>query len=173
MRLAKPIPLTTPPAWPAALGWSDGLGAILNPDEPLTAVVHPDRFSSQRNEDEAKLVASLVGLLRSRLLPLGPGTSAPFNDVDLFKEGVGVVTPHRAQQAAVIDQIEQNFRLSPEATAAMYDAIDTVERFQGQQKVEPRERQGYAPAKVAIDEMLQQPRLTQGGSGWYAPAAAG
>src|SRR3954447_1695005 len=27
---------------------------------------------------------------------------------------------------------------------------------------EPRERQGYAPAKVAIDEMLEQPRLTQG-----------
>src|SRR3954454_2498625 len=27
---------------------------------------------------------------------------------------------------------------------------------------EPRERQGYAPAKVAIDEMLQQPRLAQG-----------
>ena len=135
MRLANPIPRTAPPAWPAALGWSDGLGAILNPDEPLTAVVHPDRFSSQRNEDEAKLVASLVGLLRSRLLPLTPGTSAPFNDVDLFKEGVGVVTPHRAQQAAVIDQIEQNFRLSPEATAAMYDAVDTVERFQGQQKV--------------------------------------
>jgi hypothetical protein len=135
MGLANPIPRTAPPGWPAALGWSDGLGAILNPDEPLTAVVHPDRFSSQRNEDEAKLVASLVGLLRSRLLPLGPGTSAPFNDVDLFKEGVGVVTPHRAQQAAVIDQIEQNFRLSPEATAAMYDAIDTVERFQGQQKV--------------------------------------
>src|SRR3954447_24375074 len=27
---------------------------------------------------------------------------------------------------------------------------------------EPGERQGYAPAKVAIDEMLQQPRLAQG-----------
>jgi energy-coupling factor transporter ATP-binding protein EcfA2 len=52
-----------------------------------------------------------------------------------WKHAVGVVTPHRAQQGLIISRLQQVFSHVPRTTPAMiHDAVDTVERFQGQQR---------------------------------------
>lgn len=135
MRLREPLPTTAPADWPAELTWSEHYAAILDPEQPLAAIVHPDRYSSQRNDEEAKLVASLVTLLRGRLLPLDPKRQDPLNDVAFFEKGIGIVTPHRAQQAAVVHHLEQALRPSPQTLEALMTSVNTVERFQGQQKI--------------------------------------
>ncbi len=131
MRLASPIPEMKPIDWPNKLPWHEHLAAILDAQEPLTAVIHPDEYSSQRNEPEAELVTGLVRSLYGRLLP--EAGDEPFDGTGFFKEGVGIVTPHRAQQAAVIERLEA---FLPNADrAAMIASVDTVERFQGQEKI--------------------------------------
>ena len=127
-----PIPIDEPEGWPERLTWSPSLGAILDPEEPLAAIVHNDRFSSQRNDDEADLVASLVlALFRAGLRDVRTGI--PYSLEAFFAQGVGVVTPHRAQQAAVFDRL--NDVLPPDVDReTVFASVDTVERFQGQEK---------------------------------------
>lgn len=120
------------PSGPAQEPTSPALEAILDPGEPLIAIVHQDVFSSQRNEAEAELVSAMVASLYGRLGSIErPGEI--LDGVAFFREGVGVVTPHRAQQAAILERL--GARLPPEVDReAMASAVDTVERFQGQQK---------------------------------------
>ena len=61
---------TAPPAdWPEQVPFSAHLARILDPGDPLVAVVHNDRFSSQRNDAEADLAAALiVALFRGRAM---------------------------------------------------------------------------------------------------------
>ncbi|WP_306226565.1 DEAD/DEAH box helicase [Bosea beijingensis] len=131
MRLAVPLPAAKPQDWPAHLDWHGHLATLLDPEEPLTALIHPDEFSSQRNEHEANLVAGLVRALYGRLLP-STGV-VPLSGVEFFNDGIGIVTPHRAQQAAVVEQIN-GFLTDTAERAAMMATVDTVERFQGQEK---------------------------------------
>lgn len=115
-----------------ASGASRDVAAILDPEQPLVAVVHDDAFSSQRNEAEAAFVAELVRDLYGRMYSLEkPGVL--LDGSEFFREGVGVVTPHRAQQAAILERLDAI--MPPEVDReAMAKAVDTVERFQGQQK---------------------------------------
>jgi len=137
VRLTEPLPstLAAPTGWSSELPWSEHYATILDPEQPLTAVIHPDRYSSQRNDEEAKLVAALVTLLRGRLLPLDPKKNDPLDDITFFEKGIGVVTPHRAQQSAVVHHLERALRPSPQVLEALMGSVDTVERFQGQQKI--------------------------------------
>jgi superfamily I DNA and/or RNA helicase len=50
-----------------------------------------------------------------------------------WRQALGVVTPHRAQQALVTGRLQELFRgqCDPEL---IRDAVDTVERFQGQER---------------------------------------
>lgn len=131
MRLAAPLPTAKPHDWPTDLDWHGNLATLLDPEEPLTALIHPDEYSSQRNEHEADLVAGLVRALYGRLL--SANGDAPLSGIDFFKDGIGIVTPHRAQQAAVIERID-SFLVDATERAAMIATVDTVERFQGQEK---------------------------------------
>lgn len=119
---------------PASLPKSALYKEILNPERRVTALIHDDIVSSQANEIEAKLVAGLAYCLRhsmSRVLyPKGAEEKYDaFTDDDFFKFGLGVVTPHKAQKALVIKELMVLFpKASPDA---VFDAVDTVERFQG------------------------------------------
>ncbi len=130
MRLAAPVPTARPDGWGEAIPFSPALAAILDPESPLVAVIHEDDASSQRSDAEASLVAAVARLLQGRLLD---GEGVPLADADLFKHGLGVVTPHRAQQAAVIERLRPLLS-GEDALRAMQSAVDTVERFQGQER---------------------------------------
>ena len=131
---ALAYPAVRPPHWPDEVPWSPHLSEILAPEDPLIAVVHNDRFSSQRNDEEADLVASLVlALYRAGLHDLGAMPPTPYLPQDFFRRGVGIVTPHRAQQAAVFDRLATVMSEEIERND-IFASIDTVERFQGQEK---------------------------------------
>lgn len=131
---AVPIPIERPEDWPGQLPWSPNFAAILLPDEPLAAVVHNDRFSSQRNDEEADLAAGLVlSLFRAGLCELGNVENPIYSPNEFFRRGVGIVTPHRAQQAAVFDRLAAVLPQEVDRNI-LFASIDTVERFQGQEK---------------------------------------
>jgi hypothetical protein len=106
--------------------------------------VYDEGRSSQWNPFEADAVASLVWLLSGCMSSQlaneidrtgtvkAPSVSAYSSD-DFWKFGVGVVTPHRAQQALVVSGIQRLFGPAvPPST--IRESVDTVERFQGQQR---------------------------------------
>jgi len=118
---------------PDGLPKSDAYLELLNPSRVVTALIHEDIVSSQANEVEAKLVAALAFCLRnsmSKVLDSGePDIFEPYTDNDFFEIGIGVVTPHKAQKALVIRELKNLF---PHADPVkIFEAVDTVERFQG------------------------------------------
>jgi len=150
LHLLAPLPtaLTPPPHWPAHLYWTPEWSALLDPQKPVVCFIHDDTQSSQSNPFEADAVAVLLWLLRNRLpktdaafglvhdldergLPK-PTSSQPYDDKGFWERGVGVVTPHKAQMGRIISSLTRTFP----NTSPMYlrGAVDTVERFQGQER---------------------------------------
>lgn len=91
------------------------VAATLDPAHPMVLVRHRERRSQTRNAFEAHLAELLLaGLLRRE------------KDVE---QGLGVVVPHRAQRAEIGTALASRF--SAEAAVKAFEAVDTVERFQG------------------------------------------
>ena len=143
--LSAPPTTTAPPAsWPAHLFWTPEWSALLNPAQPCSVFVYDEGRSSQWNPFEADAVASLVWLLSgclssqlaNELDPSGalkPTSTSPYLAPAFWARGVGVVTPHRAQQALVVSGLQRLFgATAPPST--IRESVDTVERFQGQQR---------------------------------------
>lgn len=113
---------------------SNAYKAILTPEKRVTTLIHDDIVSSQANEVEAKLVAGMAYCLRNTmskdLYPQPDGfVYEPYTDEQFFKFGIGVVTPHKAQKALVIKELRLLF---PNVDGELiFNAVDTVERFQG------------------------------------------
>jgi len=131
-----PIPTQCPPGWPKHLPWSHDLARVLDPQTPVVCVVHDDDHSGQANDDEANFVTSLAYLLGERLAPPHTGGQAPsgtpYTIEELLRSGVGVVTPHRAQQSKIISRLRTQWpNVDP---GLIRKAVDTVEHFQGQQR---------------------------------------
>jgi hypothetical protein len=139
-----PTTPTPPPNWPQHLFWTPEWAALLDPAQPCSVFVYDEGRSSQWNPFEADAVASLLWLLSGRLSsqlanerdPTGalkPRSTSPYLAADFWAKGVGVVTPHRAQQALVVSGLQRLF--CPAVSPGMIrDSVDTVERFQGQQR---------------------------------------
>ena len=132
-----------PPNWPTGLHWSQGWAELLNPAQPATCFVYPEGRSSQWNEFEAQGITSLCWLLVNSLGsqlqnerdPSGamiPTSTVLYPPDRFWSKGVGIVTPHRAQQALVVARLQAAFPTTQHA--AIRTAVDTVERFQGQQR---------------------------------------
>jgi DNA replication ATP-dependent helicase Dna2 len=131
-----------PAGWPSSLLWTPEWESMLDPEQPATSFIYADtRWSSQWNLFEADAVAALLVILRGRQLDQlandpSVGVSAPpaalWDDRGFWRDGVGVVTPHRAQQALIVNRLQHVF---PQTDPVMLrGAVDTVERFQGQQR---------------------------------------
>ena len=130
------------------LPFSADLADIARPDRPVVCLTYPEGVSGQWNQFEADSVAALVWWYSTRLAdgldgrtdrdgqPIPPAT-ALVRPEQMWKSVVGVVTPHRAQRARVIDRLAGVF-VTPDADPAtstwITDAVDTVERFQGQER---------------------------------------
>ena len=155
MRTVHSLATTRPGDWPERLEFTRELASILSAGDPLVAVVHDDRFSSQRNDGEAELVAGLVfALFRAGLVDEGADDGRRYGHDDFFRRGVGIVTPHRAQQAAVYDRLDG---VLPEGIDrnAIFSSIDTVERFQGQERVVMMASFGLGDAdQIAAEEQF-------------------
>jgi DNA replication ATP-dependent helicase/nuclease Dna2 len=147
MHLLDPLPtgVTPPPGWPGGLHWTPEWSVLLEPATPVCCFIYPEGRASQWNLFEADAVAALLWLLHGRLAnrpkgeqdptgaPLPPG-GASYTPAEFFAHAVGVVTPHRAQQGLVVQRLQQVFPGTLVAPTALRDAVDTVERFQGQQR---------------------------------------
>lgn len=132
-QLALASPLAQPIDWPDSLPWSELFSALLNPALSTLAVTYADGKAGQANEFEANLVVATVVLARKSLLRgLSGRTNPPTAGLDathFWTETVGIVTPHRAQRAAVIRGLRKAF--PAEEGVLIEKAVDTVERFQG------------------------------------------
>jgi hypothetical protein len=144
--LLSPLPTTQPANWPAALHWIPDWCLLLDPNQPATCYVYDDRRSSQRNFFEAEAITALLVLLNGRMANqlrnerhpstgvLIPPSTTPYTAQEFWDRAVGVVTPHRAQQGLIVSRLQQAFNASGALADAIRSAVDTVERFQGQQR---------------------------------------
>lgn len=134
-----PFPLTCPTDWPTHLAFSHELTMLLDPSQPISAFVYPEGRSSQWNDFEAQTVAALLWLLRGHLnisLKNDPEakTAGLHNAKSFWEDGVGVVTPHRAHKALVVSKLQAIFESLGDDGQLIRNAVNTVERFQGQQR---------------------------------------
>jgi len=136
-----------PPGWPSGLPFSPDLADIARPDRPVVCLTYPEGVSGQWNQFEADSVAALLwwystlladgldGRTDSAGQPI-PSATALVRPEQVWKK-IGVVTPHRAQRARIIDRLAGVFATpgsDPATSTWIADAVDTVERFQGQER---------------------------------------
>lgn len=132
-RLALAVPLAEPVDWPDTLPWSDLFPKLLDPAVSTLAVTYADGKAGQANDFEAGLVVATALLARETLQKGLSGRSNPpvsgLDAIHFWTQTLGIVTPHRAQRAAVIRSLRQAF--PAEEGELIERAVDTVERFQG------------------------------------------
>ena len=141
-----PTSTTQPRNWPQVLHWSPEWAALLDPDLPVSCFVYSEGRSSQWNPFEADSVTVLAYLLYSRLSSqlrnekdtttndLIDDSDRPYDMNEFWSKGIGIVTPHRAQQALIVSKLQEVFVPMGATPEQIRSAVDTVERFQGQQR---------------------------------------
>lgn len=144
--LVSALPAEAPADWPPTLFWTREWAAFLDPGRPACCFLYDENRSSQWNRFEADAVASLVALLHGnvggqllnerdpRTGNVLPTDSAACSSEYFWQSGIGVVTPHRAQQGLIVGRLQGIFAPRGVAAQTIRDAVDTVERFQGQQR---------------------------------------
>jgi superfamily I DNA and/or RNA helicase len=144
--LLSRVPTARPADWPASLYWTPDWSALLEPDHPAVCFVYSEGRSSQSNGFEADAVAALALLLHGRVgdqlanerdprnggAIKVPAARRPYGARAFWERGLGIVTPHRAQEGLVVDRLREVFPGTD--PALIRDAVDTVERFQGQER---------------------------------------
>jgi DNA replication ATP-dependent helicase Dna2 len=138
------VPAQQPAAWAQGLPWSPDYAHILSPDRPAVALMYTDRASAQSNAFEAGHTASLAALLRTHLRDgllneidafgqqiARPGAALYMGDA-FWERGLGIVVPHRAQMSMIASRLIAAF--PNDAPDRIRAAVDTVERFQGQER---------------------------------------
>jgi hypothetical protein len=98
------------------------VAAVLHPDHPIVVVTHDEAGSILRNAFEQGLITPVLEALAGEPYCLEP------------RHGLGVVVPHRAQRAALQEAIPQLNVMDPHTGAVALSAVDTVERFQGDER---------------------------------------
>jgi hypothetical protein len=137
-----------PTRWPGGLPYSPDLADVARPDRPVVCLTYPEGVAGQWNQFEVDTVAALLwwysGLLAGGLDGQPslagqppPPASVPLPPEQFWKRAIGVVTPHRAQRARIVERLSGMFATPgahPDTAAWIADAVDTVERFQGQER---------------------------------------
>jgi len=99
--------------------------ACLDPQFPLAFVVLDGVWAARENPPEAQLVAQLVAGLRSTLRQADGKLYG--DDAAFFRNGVFVVSPHRAQIRAIRRELRRQRRWQSRPL------VDTVDKMQGQE----------------------------------------
>jgi superfamily I DNA and/or RNA helicase len=132
-----------PAGWPDTLYWTPDWIRLLDPSRPTACFIYEDEVAGQANDFEADAVAALLWLLYGRVDrqlagevdrsgTIRPLTGEAHEAGAFWERAVGVVTPHRAQMVKIVARLQQLFPGHDPAT--IWGAVDTVERFQGQQR---------------------------------------
>ncbi|MFO1434180.1 MAG: AAA domain-containing protein [Candidatus Competibacteraceae bacterium] len=108
--------------------------AILDPERPCVAVTYDDGRNGQANRFEAALVAGTVLSHRASCCRQAAYDGSRFDEKAFWTEVIGIVTPHRAQRAAVVNLLQQALLPADMPANLIDDAVDTVERFQGSER---------------------------------------
>ncbi|MCH8961443.1 MAG: AAA family ATPase [Bacteroidetes bacterium] len=141
--LDEALPTEQPEGWPDALYWTPNWARLLDPAKPAACFIYQDEVAGQANDFEADAVAALLWLLFGRIDQqlrgeldrdgrVKPLTGVAHDAKGFWKHAVGVVTPHRAQMGKIVARLQVIF--PDHDPAAIWSAVDTVERFQGQQR---------------------------------------
>lgn len=140
--LAPGIPSERPGNWPNELYWTPYWAHLLEPQHPAVCFIYDDDIAGQSNTFEADTVAALIWLLYGRLDRKLTGerkgdafvalSGQSHNEKSFWECAVGVVTPHRAQMSKIVSRLQAVF--PSHNPTAIWNAVDTVERFQGQQR---------------------------------------
>jgi hypothetical protein len=106
--------------------WRDGLDRVsriaLDPALPIVIVVHDGPAAATSNPFEASLAAKLIVNLAERVA----GTNGAVTPTEFWSEIAAVVSPHRAQNAAI--------RMLIPATLKTDAFVETVDRIQGKER---------------------------------------
>ncbi len=133
-----------PVGFPAQLVWSTDFSEMLDAERAAVCFVYDDDASGQTNDFEADNTASLIWLLQKQLsnkllnerLPNGKVDEAISDELyapdEFWQKAVGIVTPHRSQMSKIVGRLQQIF--PTQNMEEIRSAVDTVERFQGQQR---------------------------------------
>ncbi len=143
LNLITPLPVMQPVSWPPALHWTPEWSALLDPNQSTVCFTYSDGQSSQWNAFEADAVTTMITLLagrmgnqllheRDRHGDIRPTSDQAYTTEEFWQKAVGVVTPHRAQQGLIVSRLQTVFGDVP--SSLIRDAVDTVERFQGQER---------------------------------------
>lgn len=122
------VPAAAPPGWPASIGWDPAFTALADRDRPVVCVTYAEGVAGQWNQFEADLTAGVAALIAAGLATHLATQSPEW----LWTKGLGVVTPHRAQRSLIRSGLRAAFPGSD--PGQIVDAVDTVERFQGQER---------------------------------------
>lgn len=141
LSISRSVPTVKPGVWNPDLYWSENWSKFLDSDKSVMCFVYDDAESSQINDFEADSIASLIWFLQDRLnnqllndKTISDSEKVPklYTANEFWEKAVGVVVPHRAQMSKIISKLQSVFPAHP--AQSIRDAVDTVERFQGQQR---------------------------------------
>lgn len=140
--LTPGLPIGRPADWPNELYWTPYWAQLLDPQHPGVCFIYDDDVAGQSNTFEADAVSAMIWLLYGRLDRQLTGervgntfaalTGQSHDEKSFWERAVGVVTPHRAQMSKIVSRLQAIFPSDNPTT--IWNAVDTVERFQGQQR---------------------------------------
>lgn len=111
-----------PENWDEQLRWNDSFLEILDPSIPVVIITYPGATYTVSNPFEAQLASALVHLYKNHL-------PENISNDDFVNKKIGIVTPHRAQKSSIYNLLSQSLGEEIESTI-----VDTVDRFQGQER---------------------------------------
>ena len=111
---------------------SDPLDALLwdvflRPDDAVVLATYGGVRATARNAFEARLVARIARLAKAGMID--PATGARFTPEALRSHGLAVISPHRAQNSAILGELTAGGWPREELPV-----VDTVERMQGNER---------------------------------------
>ncbi|TDX49146.1 DEAD/DEAH box helicase [Orenia marismortui] len=123
------------------LNMSDLYDRILNPKDPMIVLNYDDGNSHQLNIFEAEQIINIIKRIFNNGL-IDYETKQKYELGKFFEEGIGIVVPHKSQRTKIQNMLIEEF--SPlsnrynidytELREKIISAVDTVERFQGQER---------------------------------------
>ena len=115
-----------PEDWPEQLPWSDHFPRILDPEYPVVVISYSANTYTLSNPFEAQIVSALTFLFKRMI----DDQYAEVTPQEFWNQKIGIVTPHRAQMASIRNLLVDSAGM----TMNPPPFVDTVDRFQGQER---------------------------------------